>query len=624
MSKISRREFLFVSTAVTAGAVLTACQPATTTPAAEPTKAPEATKAPEPTKETAAEPTKAPEPTAEPVKRTWPLGDVPRNKTLIYSYGAAVPEMYNPLSPSYNHQIGHAILWEPCAFYGAHADKTYMWLAESYKYNDDATECTITFRKGITWSDGTPFTANDVAFSMELLKRVDGLNRSATYKTELEAAEVVDDTTLKVKLNQTDWRFFFKSLTFRFDLGDDTAILPQHIYKDIPDEELVNFKFWDKDKVWPVTTGPYGVSNTTDQVTYLDLRPTWWAVETGFVPAYPDVERLLWIPFQNDTLAAQQLTNNEIDQPLDMRPLLIASLLASSDHIISWTPDLPFGYTDWWPISVQFCTAKPPFDNPKVRWAIAYAIDQQQVVDVGWGGVGKVAFTPFPEFAKLNEYVAGIKDITDKYNVLEYNLDKSAALMTEAGFTKDAEGFWVDAQGVRPDCDLYAAVPLFADIAPVVAEQLTKAGFKCEHKAPQDVWAAKVDGRASMFLFGHGGATIDPWDTFMLYRKENALPMGQQSWGNITRWSNEEFTAITDEMNNTAMDDPKMKDLFHKAMEIWFAELPDCPLVQWFHRIPVNTTYWTNWPTAENPYMNSALWHQTMLQVVLGLKATNA
>ena len=115
----------------------------------------------------------------------------------------------------------------------AHADKTYMWLAESYKYNEDATECTITFRKGIKWSDGTPFTAKDVAWSMETLKRVDGLNRAGTYKAELEKAEAVDDVTLKVTLKQPDWRFFFKSLTFRFDLGDDTAIQPEpHLQSD--------------------------------------------------------------------------------------------------------------------------------------------------------------------------------------------------------------------------------------------------------------------------------------------------------------------------------------------------------------------------------------------------------
>ena len=98
----------------------------------------------------------------------------------------------------------------------------------------------------------------------------------------------------------------------------------------------------------------------------------------------------------------------------------------------------------------------------------------------------------------------------------------------------------------------------------------------CQHKVPPDVWAAKVDGRASFFLFGHGGATIDPYDTFMLYYSEPPA-MGEQSWGNITRWQNADFKAIADEMNNTAMDDPKMKDLFRRGMEIYYKELPDCP-----------------------------------------------
>jgi ABC-type transport system substrate-binding protein len=248
-------------------------------------------------------------------------------------------------------------------------------------------------------------------------------------------------------------------------------------------------------------------------------------------------------------------------------------------------------------------------------------LNQQAVVDIGWGGAGLVANSPFPGFPALNEYMTGIKDVTDQYNVLEFSLDKSAQLMTEAGFTKNADGWWADAEGNVVDGDLYAGVPLFGDIAPIVAEQLRAAGFKSEHKAPPDVWAAKVDGRASMFLFGHGGATKDPWDTFNLYYSE-PLPMGEQDWSNITRWQNAEFKAITDEMNNTAMDDPKMKDLFKQGMQIWYTELPDCPLVQWFHRIPVNNWYFNNWPDEANPVMNSALWHLTMLQVVLQLKAT--
>ena len=610
MTSISRRQFLRFSAAAVAGTVLTACQ-GVQTPVAGGDTGTEATAAPD-------KPVVARE-------KKWPLGDVPRNRTLVYTYGGMTPELCSPLVTGFNHQNGYAILWEPCAYYGAHADKTYLWLAESYTYNEDATELTIKFRKGIKWSDGTAFTAKDVATSMERLKRVDGLNRSSTYKAELEKAEVVDDTTLKVVLNQTDWRFFFKSLTFRFDLGDDGVVLPDHIYKDIADEELVNFKNYDVEKQWPVTTAAYGMNTTNDQVAYFDLRPSWWAVETGFVEKEPDVWRFLAQPFQNDTLAAQMYINNEIDQALDLRPLVVASLLAQSDHVMTFTENKPpFGYTDWWPISVYFNCDRAPTNDPKVRWAVSYAINRQQLIDVGWGGAGKMSLTPFPEFAKLDEYVAGIQDIIGKYNMEAQDLEKSAALMGEAGYTKNADGFWADKDGNVADFDLYAPVPLFGDIGPIVSEQLRSAGFKCEHKAPQDVWDALADGRATLFMFGHGGSTIDPWDTFNLYRKVNAMPTGEQSWSNLSRWWDDRFEAVTDEMNNTAMDDPKMKDLFHQGMEVWYEMLPDAPIVQWYHRIPVNTTYWSNWPTASNPYMNSALWHQTMFIVVNGLKATLA
>lgn len=610
MSSISRREFLRISGVAIAGTVVTACSPKAAPTAAPVANQPAATEAPKPTE------------VQHPSK--WPIGDVPRNRTLVYSWTNLPSGNHCAYPAAYNHQTGNAILYEPAAFYAAHADKTYLWLAESYKYNADATQCTITFRKGIKWSDGTPFTTKDVKWSMDTLQRVKGLNHQTVYQTEYDKSEVVDDNTITVFLKQPDFRFFFKSLTFRFDLGDDTAIQPSHIFSQMKDEELINQKFFDTAKGWPISTGPYGVSESTDQQCYFDLRPTWWAVETGFVPKYPDVWRLRVQLFTTDTLAAQQLINKEIDQSLDLRPLVCTSLLAQAgDHIQTWQPKPPYGYTDWWPISVQIDTQNPPYDNPKVRWAIAYAINQQAVVDVGWAGAGKVAYAPFPEFKKLDEYMAGIKDITDKYNVLEFNVDKSAALMTEAGFTKNKDGFWADKQGVVLDANLYAAVPLFGDIGPVVAEQLRSAGFACEHKSPPDVWTAKTDGRANLFLFGHGGSTIDPYDTFYLYYPEPPAK-GTPSGSNITRWQNKDFKAIVDQMNKTAMDDPKMKDLFKQGMQIWYENLPDVPLVQWFHRIPINNSYWKDWPTAANPYMNSALWHLTMLQVVLGIHVTGA
>ncbi|MEE2627958.1 MAG: ABC transporter substrate-binding protein, partial [Candidatus Latescibacterota bacterium] len=81
-----------------------------------------------------------------------------------------------------------------------------------------------------------------------------------------------------------------------------------------------------------------------------------------------------------------------------------------------------------------------------------------------------------------------------------------------------------------------------------------------------------------------------------------------------------EYDAIVDKMGQTSPDDPELQNLFRQAMEIWLSELPSIPLVQWYHRIPQNETYWKNWPTANNAYINSAYWHNTWLLVLLGLE----
>jgi peptide/nickel transport system substrate-binding protein len=66
---------------------------------------------------------------------------------------------------------------------------------------------------------------------------------------------------------------------------------------------------------------------------------------------------------------------------------------------------------------------------------------------------------------------------------------------------------------------------------------------------------------------------------------------------------------------------PQYMDLYLAAMEIWLDELVDAPLMHLLHRIPYNQTYWNNWHTEDNSYVNGALWHQTANLVLQGLRA---
>jgi hypothetical protein len=59
-------------------------------------------------------------------------------------------------------------------------------------------------------------------------------------------------------------------------------------------------------------------------------------------------------------------------------------------------------------------------------------------------------------------------------------------------------------------------------------------------------------------------------------------------------------------------------------MEIWLPGLPDIQLVQNYHRIPLNTTHWTNYPTEDNSFINDASWHLTWPLVLWNIKTQKA
>ena len=106
------------------------------------------------------------------------------------------------------------------------------------------------------------------------------------------------------------------------------------------------------------------------------------------------------------------------------------------------------------------------------------------------------------------------------------------------------------------------------------------------------------------------GGNPETYDTRSAATQDNLPPKAYH-------WYNAEFNSITDEVFATAIDDvATLEELWTDAMEIWLDELPDVQVLEFYHRIPMNTTYWTNWPTHDNPYVNGAFWHLTF-QLIL-------
>jgi peptide/nickel transport system substrate-binding protein len=512
--------------------------------------------------------------------------------------------------------MGSAALWEPLYFYSAFADEQIPWLATGFEYNEDFTELTVNIREGVEWSDGTPFTARDVAFTLNMLRdNAPLLTRSTIVKGDVREAVAVDDLTVQISFLAPRPRFMFDQLMFKFDTG--IYIVPEHIYKDV--EDIAAFEFYDPAQGWPLATGPYKIVEWSNTQKFIDRRDDWWAVKTGFVEEMPEVERILVVPYADDTLMTQRIVNNEVDSILDLRANTISQTVAQSPNIITHTGgELPMGYMDWWPTSMWFNHEDGPFTTKEMRWAVSYSIDRQQMLEVGLQGSGIITPLPFPQYPPLEPFFEAAAPLLEQYPTNEFNLDKAAELLEGQGYSKDGEGFWVK-DGARIPA-VISGWQVFTDIGPIIAEQLRRAGFEAEFITPPDNGTRISDGTQKIWLNGHGGSINDPFTTLDFYNSKYWAPIGEPTV-QASRFRNADYDAILEEMAQVPSSEAGYMDLYLAALEIWLDNLVDAPIQQWLHRIPMNTTYWQNWPTAENPYVNGAFWHLTFPLILHNLEA---
>ena len=545
----------------------------------------------------------------------------PRNRTMILVWSGSREgrwvdfDLWNPYSLGSNHQNGPNLIYEPLAYYSAFADKTYMWLAESYQFTPDFKQLTIKTRAGITWSDGVKFSAEDVAYTLNSLRDLGPKVRWGVDVNQAVAkATATDANTVVVDFKIPSPRFFF-FMTYKYDIG--VYIVPKHIFEG---QDWTTFKHFDIAKGWPISTGPWKVAIASPQQKVFDRHTTWWAADAKLAPL-PQVERNIWLPFAGEQQTAQALITNQIDAGTGMQPATFPTVIRQNPKIITHAlQKSPYGYVDWWPISLYVNNESPPFDNKNVRWALSHYIDRQQLIDVAYLGACTVSPLPMPAYPPLEPYKAAIKDLLTKYDTLAFDPKKGDALLTGSGFKKGADGVWADAQGKRLTLDIIGFGASGAGMGPVLTEMLKRNGVETSMLLPPDFDDRFQKGQYTGAIYGHGGSVNEPYNTLRLYQGASvAVPGGHQV--NFAKWKNAEYDKLVDEMFAVAPTDvPKLTEIFRKAMEIWLPDLPDIQLVQNYHRIPMNLTYWKNWPTADNAYVNGAHWHLTFPMVLWNLQ----
>ena len=583
---------------------------------------PAATQAP------AATENQAPAATEAPGGQAPGLAEVAREDTVILGWSISSPiGVTNPwASPGYTHQEGNVFMWEALAYYGIFASSEIPWLADSMEYNADFTQLTIKLNKDAAWSDGQPLTSKDVAFTFDGQNKNDKLPYHADFQQFVKDWSTPDDQTVIVNFKIPAPRFKYEVLTFKFDTG--IPIVPEHV---LGKEADVNAFQGGLDMPH---SGPYNLVQWDANQKIYDLRTDWWAVKAGKI-AEPQVKRIVMVNIggqvgQNMDVVIQREVNNEFDAILDVRASVAKQILDSNPKITTHSgSNPPYGYLDWWPNSLWMNTQLEPFTDANVRRALCDTIDRNKINEVVYDGAKIATVYPFPLYPNLQKFAdsAAVKaefdaNASNAMKTGNADLAESEQLMTAAGFTKNADGLW-EKDGATVPAVINGFEGIHSDIVPVLVEMLKAGGFDANINFGSDAYNNMADGKPGLYMFGHGASTVDPYAALNLYNSAYSAAVGTTAGNNrFSRYANPDYDALLDTMAPLSADDPAFQEAAAKAMGIYWKDTIDCPIIQWLHRIPYNQTYWTNWPTADNPAMgeNGAFWAETGMLVITGLK----
>ncbi len=318
-------------------------------------------------------------------------------------------------------------------------------LAEKWEFSKDGKTWTFELRKGVTWSDGKPFTADDVIFSFQLY--FDKENASSTRDVftidgQLPQVKKIDDYTVQLVLPKP----------FAPMLGNMTApMLPKHKLE-------AAYKAGKFTTTWGVNapvkdivgTGPWVLADyKPGQRIVYTRNPRYWRVdEKG--NQLPYMQRLILQIVPNAETASLKFKAGELSgytvRPEEYR-LYKQGERNGNYTVLDGGPD---SGTLFLVLNQNPNTVKAPklswFTNVKFRQALAHAIDKQTMIDSLYDGLAE------PQWAAIS--VADKLFSNKNVKKYQYDLKKAAEILESAGFKKGADGVLKDPKGNPVEFDL--------------------------------------------------------------------------------------------------------------------------------------------------------------------------
>ncbi len=497
---------------------------------------------------------------------------------------------FNPFSPNSDEGLG--FMYEPLYLVNSLTGKQTPWLATGYKWVGNK-EAQFTIRSGVKWSNGQPFTAQDVVFTFNLLKKYPAVDLTGIWSFI---------SSVSASGNVVTFKFSTPNVPGLQDILNQEIVYP-------PQFKNVNpATFTDAN---PIVTGPYVLDtfNTTQYT--LKVNPLYWQRNLIKVPEITEVA-------VNGEASILQMAEGKFDEAILFTPN-IQKVYASKN---------PKYYHYWFPlaspVSLMFNLTEKPFNNVKFRQAMAYAINKEDIYKDGEYGYEPPAnqslLPPTLDKSWLDQSLA-------KKYAYAYSPSKAMALLESIGYhKKNNELIGPNGKQLSFTLQVPTGWTDYISDTQIIQQELGTLGIKVTTETPS------VATDYSDVETGHFQATIQlGWeesDPYFIYDYQlttaESAPIGKVSSmaANNERFDDPTVNKLVQELAATP-NVAKQHQLVDQIQQITFTQVPIVALVSGAAWNEYQTNHYVGWPTPGDLYANPELGSTNDLAVITHLRPVN-
>ncbi|WP_304246860.1 ABC transporter substrate-binding protein [Fibrobacter succinogenes] len=529
--------------------------------------------------------------------------EYPRSETLyIGGFDWAPPSTFNPLDYDPNFPIDGNVrlMYETLVTYNQITDKLEPMLADSFTKTDSSI--TVHLDEKAKWNNGTPVTVEDVIFTFH----VDSILPTPRHGNWQYLSSVKADGNNNIVFNFASNN---RNPLIILNAIAETSILPKAVFEPIiaaaRDGQTYNFakvvEF--KNDSMPVVSGPYNLKAFSPDKIVLERNDNYWgnANHGGKQPAPKYIIHSL---YNGNNHFNSAMTKGYLDVSSIFLPQIWNK---AKDGIRAWSREEPYHL----PGSITTLIINQqvePFTDPAFRRALAHSVNFEKIksrANSNYTPAIQAGFIlPFgPEARFFN------KEDADKYGYT-YNTEKAKEILTEAGYTWNAEGKLLDKQGkpVRPiSIECPQGWTDWEDAIKVIVESFGEVGITAEQNfVDYSEWDKNL--RHCTFDLAMKTQTAElsaatPWTRFDQVMGSVALkPVGEDAFSNQGRFKNDDANLLLAKIP-TITSEEELTNAYRELNKIFMETIPVLPVMyrptQYYQ---FSTKHWTNFPTEENPY----------------------